>query len=212
MKLTTTTMVTVDGVMQGLGTPDEDRRGGFERGGWSAAVFDEETGDALGNIYGRADAYLFGRWTYDVFAGSWGALEDIPKDNQVAVALNTKPKFVVSKTLKDPKWSDTTVLSGDPLAAVRDLKAKPGGELQVHGSGTLVRWLFENDLVDEINLVTCPLVLGQGKRLFPDSGPDKALQLIGSRSTPSGVILQIYRPNGRPKYQTATPDSTRMKK
>jgi dihydrofolate reductase len=98
------------------------------------------------------------------------------------------------------------------LAAVRDLKAKPGGELQVHGSGTLVRWLFENDLVDEINLVTCPLVLGQGKRLFPDSGPDKALQLIGSRSTPSGVILQIYRPNGRPKYQTATPDSTRMKK
>ena len=212
MKLTTTTMVSVDGVMQGLGAADEDRRGGFERGGWSAPVFDEETGDALGQIYGRADAFLLGRWTYETFAGSWGAIKEIPQDNLVAVALNTRPKYVVSSTLTDPKWAKTTVLSGDVAAAVRDLKARPGGELQVHGSGKLVRWLFDNDLVDEINLFTCPLVLGQGTRLFPNTGPDKALELIESRSTPSGVIIQVYRPNGRPEYRTATMESTQVKR
>jgi dihydrofolate reductase len=209
MKLTTTTMVSLDGVMQGLGASDEDRRGGFTRGGWAAPVFDEETGDALGKVYGRADAFLFGRWTYEVFAGSWGAVEEIPQDNLVAVALNTRPKYVVSNTLKDAPWAETTVLSGNIAAALRDLKARPGGELQVHGSGKLVRWLLENDLVDEINLFTCPLILGQGARLFPDNGPDKALQLIGSRATPRGVIIQTYRPNGRPEYRTATMESTR---
>jgi dihydrofolate reductase len=195
--------------MQGLGTPDEDRRGGFTRGGWSAPVFDDETGDALGKVYGRADAFLFGRWTYEVFASSWGAIKEIPPDNLVAAALNTRPKYVVSSTLGDPKWANTTVLSGDVAAAVRELKAKKGGELQVHGSGKLVRWLFDNDLVDEMNLFTCPMILGQGTRLFPDSGPDKALELIKSRATPSGVIIQTYRPKGRPEYRTATMDSTR---
>jgi dihydrofolate reductase len=209
MKLTTTTMISLDGVMQGLGAPNEDRRGGFERGGWAAPVFDEETGDALGQIYGRADAFLFGRWTYEVFAGSWGAIDEIPEDNLVAVALNTRPKYVVSNTLKDPKWAQTTILSDDIAAAIGELKARPGGELQVHGSGTLVRWLFDNGLVDEINLFTCPVVLGQGTRLFPDTGPDMALDLIESRSTTSGVAIQTYRPNGRPEYRTATMESTR---
>jgi dihydrofolate reductase len=208
MKLTTTTMISLDGVMQGLGAPNEDRRG-FERGGWAAPVFDEETGDALGQIYGRADAFLFGRWTYEVFVGSWGAIDEIPEDNLVAVALNTRPKYVVSNTLKDPKWAQTTILSDDIAAAIGELKARPGGELQVHGSGTLVRWLFDNGLVDEINLFTCPVVLGQGTRLFPDTGPDMALDLIESRSTTSGVAIQTYRPNGRPEYRTATMESTR---
>jgi dihydrofolate reductase len=209
MKLTTTTMISVDGVMQGLGAPDEDRRGGFERGGWAAPLFDEEAAAVLGQIYGRADAFLFGRWTYEVFAGSWGAIKEIPPDNPVALALNTRPKYVASNTLTDPKWAKTTVLSGDVATAVRDLKAKPGGELQVHGSGKFVRWLLDNDLVDEINLHTYPLILGQGTRLFPDIGPDKALELIESRSTPGGVIIQVYRPNGRPQYRTATMESTR---
>jgi dihydrofolate reductase len=211
MKLTTTTLVSVDGVMQGLGGPDEDRRGGFERGGWAAPLFDEEAAAALGQIYGRADAFLFGRWTYEVFAGSWGAMKEIPPDNPIAVALNTQPKYVASNTLTNPKWAKTTVLSGGVAAAVRDLKAKPGGELQVHGSGKIVRWLFDNDLVDEINLFTCPLILGQGTRLFPDRGPDKALQLVESRSTPSGVIIQVYRPDGRPQYRLAAMDSTRAR-
>jgi dihydrofolate reductase len=107
---------------------------------------------------------------------------------------------VASNTLTDAQWADTTVLSGDVAAAIRELKAKPGGELQVHGSGNLVRWLLENELVDEINLLVCPVIVGQGMRLFPDSGPDAALDLVGSRAFPKGITLQVYRPAGRPQY------------
>jgi len=134
MKLTTTTMVTVDGVMQGLGAPDEDRSGGFERGGWQAPLWDNEAGTFLNQVYERADAFLFGRRTYEIFAGSWGAWAD-PGDNPIWTALNFRPKYVASTTLTDPQWADTTVLSGEVAAAVGELKAKPGGELQVHGSG-----------------------------------------------------------------------------
>ena len=205
MKLTTTTNVSVDGVMQGLGGADEDRSGGFERGGWVAPLFDDEAGTFLNQVYERADAFLFGRRTYEIFAGSWGAMAD-PGDNPIWMALNTKPKYVASTTLTDPNWSDTTVHSGDLATAIADLKAKPGGELQVHGSGALIRWLFDNQLVDEITLLVCPVVVGQGTRLFPDTGPDAALELVESRSTPKGVTIQVYRPTGRPQYETATPD------
>jgi dihydrofolate reductase len=110
---------------------------------------------------------------------------------------------VASTTLTDPQWADTTVLSGDVAAAVADLKAKPGGELQVHGSGALIRWLLANDLVDEITLFVCPVVVGQGTRLFPATGPDIALELVDSQSTPKGITIQVYRPTGRPQYATA---------
>ncbi|BCB86999.1 dihydrofolate reductase family protein [Phytohabitans suffuscus] len=202
MKLTTVTMATVDGVMQGLGGADEDRRGGFERGGWVAPFFDDEAGTFLNQVYQRADAFLFGRRTYEIFAGSWGTWAD-PGDNHIWTALNTRPKYVASGTLADPEWRDTTVLSGDLAAAVGELKAKPGGELQVHGSGALIRWLLENQLVDEITLITVPVVVGQGTRLFPDAGPDIALELVESRSTAGGVTIQVYRPTGRPRYATA---------
>ena len=202
MKLTTTTMVTVDGVMQGLGAPDEDRSGGFERGGWQAPLFDNEAGTFLNQVYERADAFLFGRRTYEIFAGSWGAWAD-PGDNPIWTALNSRPKYVASTTLTDPQWADTTVLSGDVAAAVGELKAKPGGELQVHGSGTLIRSLLDHDLVDEMILFICPVVVGHGTRLFPDTGPDRALELVDSRSTPKGVTIQVYRPNGRPRYERA---------
>ena len=205
MKLTTTTMVTVDGVMQGLGGADEDRRGGFERGGWVAPYFDDEAGTFLNQVYASADAFLFGRQTYEIFARSWGTWAD-PGGNPIWAALNTRPKYVASRTLTDPEWSDTTVLSGDPAAAIADLKAKEGGELQVHGSGALIRWLLDNQLVDEMNLLVCPVVVGQGTRLFPDTGPDIALELVASRSTPKGVTIQVYRPAGRPRYETATAD------
>src|SRR5919205_1254613 len=201
MKLTTITMVTVDGVMQGLGGPDEDRRGGFERGGWVTHAFDNEAMAFLNQVYQRADAFLFGRRTYEIFAGYWGAVTD--PANLIAVALNSKPKYVASTTLTDPKWSDTTVLSGDLSTAIADLKAKPGGELQVHGSGVLIRWLLENDLVDEMTLVVVPVVLGQGARLFPDAGPDLALDLVESRVDSKGVTIQVFRPAGRPQYATA---------
>ena len=203
MKLTTTTQVSVDGVMQGPGGPDEDRRGGFERGGW--AHFDNEATTFVDQVYQRADAFLFGRRTYEIFAGSWGTWPD-PGDSPIWKALNTQPKYVASTTLTDPQWANTTVLSGDVAAAIGELKAKPAGELQVHGSGALIRWLLDNDLVDEMNLLIFPVVVGQGTRLFPDTGPDIALDLVDSRATPKGVTIQVYRPTGRPQYATATAD------
>ncbi len=203
MKLTTVTMVTVDGVMQGLGGPDEDRRGGFERGGWVTSYADDEAMAFLNQVYQRADAFVFGRQTYEIFAASWGSWAD-PGDSSIWTALNTKPKYVASTTLTEPQWADTTVLSGDLAAAIGELKAKPAAELQVHGSGRLVRWLFDNHLVDEIILLTYPVVIGQGTRLFPDTGPDIALDLVDSRVTPKGVTIQVYRPTGRPQYATAT--------
>ena len=156
---------------------------------------------AASQVYQRADAFLFGRRTYEIFAGYWGVMAD--SDNPIAAALNTRPKYVASTTPFDPKWANTTVLSGDVAAAIRELKAKAGGELEVHGSGILVRWLLDSDLVDEINLLTFPLVVGQGTRLFPDTGPDIALELVGSQAvTASGVTIQVYRPTGRPQYGT----------
>jgi dihydrofolate reductase len=205
MKLTTVTMVTVDGVMQGLGGADEDRTGGFERGGWIWHAFDEEAMSFLNQVYRRADAFLFGRRTYEIFAASWGTWDD-PGDSPVWTALNTRPKYVASTTITEPSWADTTVLSGDLAAAIGGLKANPEGELQVHGSGNLVRWLLEYRLVDEITLLVCPVVVGQGTRLFPDTGPDAALELVGSRSTPKGVTIQVYRPTGRPQYEMGPPD------
>ncbi len=201
MKLTTATNVSVDGVMQGLGGPDEDRRGGFERGGWALPLFNDEAETFLSQVYQRADAFLFGRRTYEIFAGSWGTWPD-PGDSPIWTALNTRPKFVASTTVTDPTWSHTTVLSGDLATAIADLKAKPGGELQVHGSGALIRWLFDNQLVDEIILLTYPVVVGQGVRLFPDTGPDTALDLVDSRATSNGITIQVYRPSGRPQYAT----------
>ena len=206
MKLTTTTWVSVDGVMQGLGAADEDRRGGFERGGWAMPLADPEVESALNDVYARADAFLFGRWTYEVFAGSWGSIADM-RQSPIGQALNAKPKYVASTTLTDPRWADTTTLSGDLAAAVDELKAKPDGNLLVPGGTSLIRWLLENDLVDEINLFTAPVVIGQGTRLFPESGSDLALELAESRVTSNGVIIRTYRPNGRPQYGV-TEDTT----
>jgi dihydrofolate reductase len=211
MQLTTITHVSVDGVMQGLGGADEDRRGGFERGGWALPLFDTDPAatTVLNQLYQRADAFLFGRRTYEIIARSWGtgAWGADQGDNPISVALNTKPKYVASTTLTDPPWANTTVLSGDAAAAIAELKARPGGELQVHGSGALIRWLLAHDLVDELILLTYPVVIGQGTRLFPDTGPDLALDLVESRSTPRGMTIQVYRPTGRPQYAPATPDS-----
>jgi dihydrofolate reductase len=203
MKLTTTTQVSVDGVMQGPGGSDEDRRGGFERGGWAMGHFDKEVMTFVNEVYQRADAFLFGRRTFELFAGYWGVRADI---NPIAAALNTRPKYVASTTFTDPQWAHTTVLSGDVAAAVGELRAKPGGELQVHGSGVLIRWLLENDLVEEMNLLIVPVVVGQGTRLFSDNGPDIALDLVDSRAFPKGTTLQVYRPSGRPQYATDTGD------
>ncbi len=195
MKLTTTTQVSVDGVMQGPGAnPVEGERGVFERRGW--AHFDNEAGAVMDEIFQRANAFLFGRRTYEHFADTWGTWDD-PGNSPIWTALNTKPKYVASTTLTDPRWSNTTVLSSGVATAVRELKARPGRELQVHGSGDLLRWLIDNDLVDEMTLFTFPVVVGQGTRLFAATGPNIALDLVHSRATSNGVTIQVYRPTGR---------------
>jgi dihydrofolate reductase len=187
MKLTTNQQVSVDGVVQ-------------NNGRWARSQFDSEATLWNDQEYQRADAFLFGRRTYDLFAGYWGVRDDL--ENPIVGALNTKPKYVASRTLTKPQWAGTTLLSGDLATAIRELKAGPGGELQVLGSGTLTQWLLEHDLVDEMKLLIIPIVVGQGARLFPDKGPDIALDLVESRAFPKGITLQIYRPAGRPQYAT----------
>ena len=192
--------VSVDGVMEGPGARG-DELVAFERHGW--AHFDNEAGKVMDEIFQRADAFLFGRLTYKHFAATWGAWED-PGDSPIWTALHTKPKYVASTTLTDPQWANTTVLSSDLMTAVRELKAKQGGELQVHGSGALFRWLLDNGLIDEMNLFTFPVVVGMGTRLFAATGPDIALKLVDSRITISGLTIQVYRLTGHPpQYASA---------
>jgi dihydrofolate reductase len=201
MKLTTTAQVSVDGVMQGPGGPEEDERGRFGRGGW--AHFDEDASAAMDEIYERAGAFLFGRRTYEIFAGSWGTWDD-PRDSPIWTALATKPKYVASSTLTDPRWANTTVVSGDLARTVGELKTETGSELQVHGSGALFRWLLDNDLVDEMNLFVFPVVVGEGIRLFGDTAREKQVALVGSRTTPSGITIQVYRPTDGPQHATGS--------
>ena len=190
MRLTTTTQLSLDGVMQAPGVNVGEEERGFDRRGW--AHFDDEAGAAMDEIFGRAGAFLLGRRTYELFAATWGSWPD-PGGSPIWTALHTLPKHVPSTTLAKPGWAGTSVVSGDVEAAIRALKAAPGGELQVHGSGALFRWLLERDLVDELNLFTFPVVVGEGTRLFPGSGPQTALELAGSRSTSGGVTISVYR-------------------
>jgi dihydrofolate reductase len=201
VKLTATMMVTVDGVYQGPGGPDEDRRGGFERGGWVAPFFDEAGGRYVTSVFERADALLLGRRTWDIWATYWPQHDE---GDPVSHGINVLPKYVPSTTLKDPPWQNTHVLTGDVESAIRELRAKPGREVQVHGSGALLHWLLEHDLVDELNLEVFPVVVGDGLRLFPERGKSHRLELVESQSTPAGVMLQTYRPAGRATFGDVT--------
>jgi len=200
MKLTASEMVTLDGVYQGPGGPDEDRRGGFERGGWTASHADPEMGPFLISLFERADALLLGRKTWQIWEPYWPNHDD----NEFGHMINVLPKYVPSTTLKDPAWQNTHVIDGDVEAAIRELKAKPGRELQLHGSGALLRWLLERDLVDELNLRISPVIVGDGLRLFPEHGQTHDLELVETRALPSGVMIQTYRPNGRATFGDAT--------
>jgi len=200
MNLIASMMVSLDGVHQGPGGADEDRRGGFERGGWTAAHGDEESWQFLTRLFGRADALLLGRRTWDIWAGYWPHHD---QGDPVSHGINVLPKYVPSTTLKDPKWQNTHVISGDVEAAVRELKARPGRELQLHGSGELFRWLLERDLIDELNLRIVPVIVGSGIRLFPESGQSHDLTLVESMPTPAGVKIQTYRLAGRATLRKA---------
>ena len=198
MQLTVTTFVSVDGVMQGPGGPDEDRSGGFDRGGWVVPHFDEETGQFVVEAFEKADAFLLGRRTYEIFAEYWPKVTD--ETDPVASRLNGLPKYVVSNRLGSADWHNSTIVKGDIPAEVAKLKELPGRELQVHGSGTLARTLLENDLVDEWRLMVFPVIVGAGRRLFPDLGVATGLRLVDSRTTPSGTAIHVYQPTGRAEF------------
>ncbi|WP_350347662.1 dihydrofolate reductase family protein [Agromyces sp. G08B096] len=200
MKLITNTQITVDGVMQANGGNDPDLDPGFTRGGWAMPLGEEESETYIADCYLRADAFLFGRRTYDLFARYWGGVRKDDVDDPFVRSLNSRPKFVASNTITEPQWADTTVLAGDVESAIRELKAGPGGELQVHGSGQLIRWLLDRELVDELTLIVFPVIVGAGTRLFAEEGRDHALELIESRTFPTGIVAQTHRPTGRPEY------------
>jgi dihydrofolate reductase len=203
MQLTITTFLSVDGVMQGPGGPDEDRSDGFDRGGWVVPLFDEATGQFITETFDKADAFLLGRRTYEIFASYWPKVTDA--DDPVASRLNGLPKYVVSSHLRSADWHNSTIVKGDIAAEVARLKGMRGRELQVHGSGTLARTLLENDLVDEWRLLVFPVIVGAGRRLFPDLGVATGLRLVDSRTTPSGVAVNIYQPTGRPEFGEVPP-------
>jgi len=194
MRLTLHTFLTLDGVMQAPGGPEEDTDGGFEHGGWSFPYGDADFGAAISRWFAGAEAFLLGRRTYEIFAAYWPRVTDA--DDPVASRLNALPKYVASRTLESVGWHNSSLLDGDVAAAVGKLKEQPGGELQVHGSGGLAQTLIEHDLVDEYRLLYFPVHLGTGKKLFRDGARPAALRLTGSSTTGSGVVIATYEPAG----------------
>lgn len=198
MKLTVTTFVTLDGVMQAPGGPQEDPSGGFTDGGWLVPFMDARAGELVTEQFATADAFLLGRGTYQIFAGYWPQVTD-PGD-VVARALNGLPRYVVSSTLQTTDWAGTSILSGDVVERIRELKQQPGRDLQVHGSHGLLQTLNRARLVDEYRLWVFPVVLGRGKRLFEEGALPAAMELTGTEITGAGVAVHTYRPAGLPRH------------
>jgi dihydrofolate reductase len=198
MRLTIQTFLTLDGVMQAPGGPDEDPDGHFEHGGWSFPYGDEDFGTAVAGWMGQAGGFLLGRKTYQIFASFW-PLQTDPAD-PVASQLNALPKYVASTTLSSVDWQNSSLLGGDLVSEVAKLKEHPGGELQVHGSGQLAQTLIDADLIDEYRLFYFPVHLGTGKKLFRDGAPARALKLLETRTTSTGVIISSYQPDGPARY------------
>ncbi|HEX6538742.1 MAG TPA: dihydrofolate reductase family protein [Candidatus Dormibacteraeota bacterium] len=194
MRLTLQTFLTLDGVMQAPGGPEEDTEGGFQLGGWQFAYGDEDIGAAVVRWFEHADAFLLGRRTYQIFAGYWPRITD--PGNPIARTLNAKPKYVASTTLSALDWPGSELLGGDVAGAVQRLKAQPGDELQVHGSGGLAQTLIDNDLIDEYRLYHYPIHVGAGKKLFRDTTRAAALRPTGTMTTRSGVVISTYVPDG----------------
>jgi dihydrofolate reductase len=194
MRLAPHTFLSLDGVMQSPGNRNEDPDGPFEYGGWQFAYGDQEVGATVVGWFEKAEAFLLGRKTYQIFSGYWPSVTD--PDNPIAATLNALPKYAASTTLESVEWAHSSLLGTDIPSAVARLKAQPGGELQVHGSGDLARTLIDQDLVDEYRLLYYPLHLGTGKRLFQDGVRAGALRLVSSTTTSAGVVVATYEPAG----------------
>ncbi len=194
MRLTATTFLTLDGVMQAPGGPEEDRSGGFKHGGWSFPYADEDFGRLVTGWFAQADAFLLGRRTYEIFAAFWPLVADAA--DPVASPLNALPKYVASRTLEAVTWQNTTLLEGDVADEVAKLKEQPGRELQVHGSGDLLQTLMAHDLVDEHRLFVYPVVVGSGRRLFREGAAPRSLKLVETTATSTGVVVATYRRGG----------------
>jgi dihydrofolate reductase len=194
MQLTLHTFLTLDGVMQAPGGPEEDPGGGFGYGGWSVPYGDEDFGAAMTGWFEHASAFLLGRKTYQIFSGHWPRVTD-PGD-PIAAKLNALPKYVASTTLAAADWQNSSILSGDVAAEVAKLKEQPGDELQIHGSGELAQTLIDNDLIDEYRLLVFPVHLGSGKKLFRDGAKPAALRLVSATTTGTGVVTMTYKPDG----------------
>lgn len=197
-KLSLTQFLTLDGVYQAPGGPDEDRRGGFDHGGWSVPYGDEDFGRFIDEVFSRPSAFLLGRRTYEIFAGYWPKQTD-PSD-PVASKLNSLPKYVASTTLEKADWSGSTIIRGDLVKEVTALKERTDGEVQMHGSGNLAQTLLAHDLVDTLHLLVFPVVLGTGLRLFSEGATPTAFRLTDARTTSTGAAIHTYELAGRPEY------------
>jgi dihydrofolate reductase len=198
MRLTLHTFLTLDGVMQAPGGPDEDPDGHFAHGGWSFPYGDQDFGEAMSGWFSHAGAFLFGRKTYEIFSGHWPHVTD-PGD-PIASKLNALPKYVASTTLGSVDWHNSSLLGSDVVAEVAKLKERPGDELQVHGSGGLAQTLIDHDLIDEYRLLFFPVHLGSGKKLFRDGAKAAALRLTRATTTGTGVIIATYEPAGNVQH------------
>ncbi|NGO70248.1 dihydrofolate reductase family protein [Streptomyces boncukensis] len=198
MKLVVQEFLTLDGVSQGPGAPDEDTSDGFTRGGWFVPYLDEEFDRLAAGWLGAADALLFGRRTYQNFARDWPKMTDHP----LAATMNGLPKYVASHSLAQAGWHPTTILSGDVPAQVAEVKRQPGGELQIHGSARLAQSLLAAGLVDTLRLAIAPVVVGQGRRLFPDGGAPAGLRPVSHHTTPGGLSVHTFETTGTPEYGT----------
>jgi len=188
-KIVVTNHLTLDGVMQAPAGPDEDRRGGFEHGGWATPNNDEVMGRVMGEGMSQGGALLLGRWTYEAFYAFW----PYQKDNPYTEVLNNSQKYVASTTLTEPlPWMNSTLLEGDLGEAVTRLKEQPGKDIVVLGSGELIQSLMRQNLIDEYLLLIHPVVLGSGRRLFPDGSPPANLRLVDSVTTTTGVVIARY--------------------
>jgi dihydrofolate reductase len=191
-KVVVTNHLTLDGVMQAPADPDEDHRGGFTQGGWAPPYSDAVMGSVMAEGIAKGGALLLGRRTYEHFASVW---PDQPADNPFTEVINKRQKYVASTTLREPlSWSNSTLLAGDALDSVAELKAQPGKDLVVLGSGELTQSLMQRNLVDEYVLTIHPLVLGSGRRLFTDGGAVAALRLVDTVTTTTGVVIATYQP------------------